>query len=158
MSQPQPKSLTHYRTLSVELGCAAALKEASKDVDHLSDQLGRRLDLLSVLRVSQIAGGFVLGVLVCWAMACAAIGGEAEKDWPALKTSIIYSGDVSKECGKYALMPLACAEIDFEKKTCVIYTSVNWAWVLIHEQEHCAGKDHENETSLRDAWNKYKGR
>lgn len=157
MTQPQPSSLPHYRTRAVEVGCQLALKEAALHVDKLNDALGRRIDILSAVKMGSLVAAFFGGMFINWIIACAAIGQDKpDADWPALTRSVIYADNVSAQCGKYALMPLACAEINFRDRTCTVYTSVKWEWVLVHEFKHCDGYDHEGETSLRDAWRKYK--
>lgn len=47
--------------------------------------------------------------------------------------------------------PLGCATIDFDRKTCDIYTcAISPGFVLRHERKHCAGWDHNGQ--LQRAW------
>src|SRR5687767_3380514 len=84
MSQPQPKSLPHYRVLRDRMGCELALINAASDVDNLTEALGQRLDLLSAIRFATFIGGMALGLLIAYAAACTTIGHEKVEGWPVL--------------------------------------------------------------------------
>jgi len=93
---------------------------------------------------------------------------ESPPDWPALeviehKVSVI---DVQKKCFKYLTpvaaalslgLTLGCAEVDFAARTCTIYIArgENDPGIIEHERDHCAGKDHPGDTTLRSAWERY---
>lgn len=50
--------------------------------------------------------------------------------------------------------PLGCATVDFERKTCDIYTcAISPGFVLTHEREHCRGMDHGGQ--IQQAWDAY---
>jgi hypothetical protein len=93
----------------------------------------------------------------------------APADWPRLEVRVhqVGTGEMLGEC--YATVPLwmkllgtfpaACARIRFPERTCDIYCAASWSCdpdTLAHEREHCAGRDHEFESTLRDAWQRYK--
>lgn len=91
------------------------------------------------------------------------------QDWPKLQVLIreVSDGEVLTRCFKYVSplgkvllsVPMACAEVSFLTKTCVIYITKDAApEVLEHEMDHCRGGDHPGESTLRDAWSLYKAR
>lgn len=50
--------------------------------------------------------------------------------------------------------PLGCATVDFERKTCDIYTcALSPGFVLEHEREHCRGMDHGGQ--IQQAWDTF---
>lgn len=94
---------------------------------------------------------------------------EGPKDWPRLTVKIhqVSLIELYRKCGKYHT-PVslllsggvigACAEITFATNRCDIYLSgENSKEIVEHEIDHCFGKDHPGDTTLRDAWDKYKG-
>jgi len=93
---------------------------------------------------------------------------ESPADWPALEVTErqVSFIDVQKKCFKYLTpvaaalslgLTLGCAEIDFAANTCTIYIGrgENDPGILEHEREHCAGKDHPGDATLRSAWERY---
>ncbi len=89
-------------------------------------------------------------------------------DWPQLRV-VIHKGtqmQVQKKCVKYlspfnAVMSLGlvggCAEVNFRQKRCDIWVPHDVSQeVLDHEMEHCKGKDHPTESTMKDAWERYK--
>lgn len=89
-------------------------------------------------------------------------------DWPAL---VVHEHAVSctamvAKCYQYLSLPmklmgglpLGCAEIRFDQGRCDIYTCwMSPADVLAHERLHCRGYDHIGDSTLRDAFQHYKG-
>lgn len=95
---------------------------------------------------------------------CATISDDpAPADFPKLT---IYERYVSFEvmndvCRKYVgafSAPVACATLNFKARGCDIWLVQGAApqFVIEHEREHCAGKDHPGESNIRDAWERYK--
>jgi hypothetical protein len=89
---------------------------------------------------------------------CASMGPEIE-DWPQLVVHEHYVARpvLLERCKKYAAFgspPVACAEVNFAAGRCDIWLSAGAApaaQVLKHERLHCAGHDHEGESTLREA-------
>jgi len=119
---------------------------------------------MSLCRAARFAVLLLATLPACSTM----IHSESPADWPALEVierqlSLI---EVQKKCFKY-LTPVAaalsfglavgCAEIDFAARTCTIYIGKgeNDPGILEHEREHCAGKDHPGDATLRSAWQRY---
>ena len=102
--------------------------------------------------------GHLLTLLALALSGCASMG-PAIEDWPELEVieHHVPRAQVHERCRKYAAFgsrPLACAEVDFAARRCDIWLSAESppaAYVLRHERQHCAGHDHEGESSLRDA-------
>lgn len=67
--------------------------------------------------------------------------------WPYLSLPMRLMGGI----------PLGCAEVRFAEGTCDIYTcGLSPAGVLAHERLHCRGYDHIGDSTLRDAFQRYK--
>ena len=79
-------------------------------------------------------------------------------DWPVLsQPPPIYADEdiVHIRCNNNKA--LACARIDFAKNECQIYLTYRLMdWILEHEQLHCLGYDHPNDSTLRDSWELFK--
>jgi hypothetical protein len=119
---------------------------------------------MSIRRAARFAVLFLAALPACSSMTHS----ESPADWPALvvierQVSVI---DVQKKCFKYLTpaglalsfgLTMGCAEIDFVARTCTIYTArgENDPGILEHEREHCAGKDHPGDATLRSAWERY---
>lgn len=85
-------------------------------------------------------------------------------DWPALAVSIQKSPPQQFDaiCGRG--LPglthrVSCALVDFSQKRCWIMVrpddTLSPYWEE-HERAHCAGMDHAGESTMRDAWERYK--
>jgi hypothetical protein len=92
---------------------------------------------------------------------------SAPADWPQLEEKILYVNGATlfKYCESNLLtdFAFACSRISFERRVCYIIMPEQTAdgsqpWLLAHEREHCAGKDHKGSTSIADAWEKWKGK
>jgi hypothetical protein len=95
-----------------------------------------------------------LGILA----GCSALGPGIE-DWPELAVHEHYvpHAEMRSRCAAFAAFgapPMACAEINFAQRRCDIWFSAalpQSAYVRKHERLHCAGHDHEGESTLREA-------
>lgn len=101
---------------------------------------------------------------------CTTIGHvPAPTDWPKLTVveHQVKGGELLQKC--YSALPLwlkllggiplGCAWVDFSKMTCDIYVpegTPEGDQVLLHEREHCDGKDHATDSTLADAWRDWK--
>ena len=62
--------------------------------------------------------------------------------------------EINARCARYVgfgVLPIACAEFNFKAGTCNLWFSADLPLpqaVLRHEREHCAGYDHEGESTL----------
>lgn len=172
MSQAQPSSLQHYRALRDRMGCEFALINAAADVDNLTDHLGRKLDLEQVIKGSVFGAGMIAGLAIAWLMACGnTIHQEAPADWPKLETRVHRVGliELHRRCAKYMTTTQritslgivgGCAEINFATNRCDIWLpeGENDPMYEKHERDHCLGRDHVGDTTLRDAWNNWMAR
>lgn len=110
----------------------------------------------------------ISGALLWLLTACATMISHEDppRDWPSLKITIHYVGffEVQRRCYKYlsiwaklsGSLPMQCAEINFAENTCNIWRPSNDTDGDEHEIEHCRGKDHPGDRTLRDAWANYK--
>lgn len=111
----------------------------------------------------QLMIGFFCGISGC----ATVISHEpAPADWPALTRSTHYVGifELQRQC--YSSIPLIwkllggfamqCVQIDFAARTCTKYRPENTTDGDDHEEDHCDGRDHVGESTLRDAWAMYK--
>jgi hypothetical protein len=98
---------------------------------------------------------------------CTTIGHQPPPaDWPQLEEKILYvnGATLHEYCGKasaWSEFSFACARISFARKVCYVILPEQTAdgsqpWLLAHEREHCAGRDHEGSHSIADAWEKWK--
>ena len=125
--------------------------------------------MLFMALVVHLVTGFIVGVGLT---GCATLisANPPPTDWPRLSVSIhrVSTYEVLKRCSKY-LTPAArliglglvggCAEINFARFRCDIWVPVDVdAGVLEHEMDHCFGRDHLGESTLRDAWLTYRSR
>lgn len=158
MSQPLPAALPALKARAAAAGYRVALEEAAETLDKLADEYGRLRDKKLSMPPLTLLAGFLLGILFCVVKGCTTIDTHTPppRDWPVLKQSVIYTQDAPRICAKYAPLSIACAEVNFIRRTCVIYTSVDWKHVLEHERQHCEGYDHHGESTLRDLWARYK--
>lgn len=91
---------------------------------------------------------------------CTTIGHEPPPaDWPALRVQEdrLEVREMRDRCQRYAgwhSVADACTEINFAENWCRI--SYVYPENLAHERLHCAGRDHVGESTLRDAWARYK--
>lgn len=94
---------------------------------------------------------------------------NAAKDWPKLtiRDNVVSGWQVQRHCYQYVplalkllgVFPMACAEINFDARTCDIWRAYDASPEMIeHEQIHCAGGQHPGDTTLTDAWTAYKAR
>lgn len=104
--------------------------------------------------------------LTCLLTGCASMisSNPPPADWPKLAVSIhrVSLYEVAKRCGKYLtpsgrLLGLGlvggCAEVNFAHVRCDIWVPHDVdPGVLEHEMDHCFGKDHPGDTTLRNAW------
>lgn len=111
-------------------------------------------------------------VLVLLLSGCASMisSNPPPADWPKLTVSVhrVSFYEVAKRCGKYLtptgrLLSLGlaggCAEINFANVRCDIWVPHDVdQGVLEHEMDHCFGKDHPGDDTLRLAWSNHKGR
>lgn len=84
--------------------------------------------------------------------------------WPKLQVTVIKTGfaQVQAACGSNAVIGLlapyfACATVNLSAGTCVIHTMTDDPYVMEHEMEHCAGRDHIGDSTLReyhDRWSR----
>jgi hypothetical protein len=90
---------------------------------------------------------------------------SAPVDWPKLEEKILYVNGATlyKYCKSNLLtnFAFACSRINFERRVCYIIMPEQTAdgsqpWLLAHEREHCAGKDHVGESDLARGWEKWK--
>ena len=94
---------------------------------------------------------------------CATIGGPAPDDFPVLNVQVVKVDEegIRRHCKARPWNwliggTLGCAEVDFRKRICTIYTMSEMDWVMAHEKEHCLGRDHLGETTIRDLWTAHK--
>jgi hypothetical protein len=107
----------------------------------------------------------LLGIALGALSGCASMG-EPIEGWPelAVQEHHVPRPLLLERCKKYAAFGspvVACAEVDFAARRCDIWLSAESppaAYVLRHERLHCAGHDHEGESSLRDALALYRSR
>jgi len=83
-------------------------------------------------------------------------------DWPELQVVAILApvDEMLSVCRKYG-SEVACALIDFDRRRCTIVFRDDRPvdkFVSAHEREHCRGKDHPGEDTLRRAWEAWKAR
>lgn len=87
----------------------------------------------------------------------------APANWPKLEVRdhVVSGWEVQRRCYGYlstaaklvGAFPMACAEINFAAGTCDIWRAHDASpEILEHEHDHCAGRDHPGESTLRDAW------
>lgn len=116
--------------------------------------------------MNYLTGGLI-GLLLS---GCTTIGHlSAPSDWPKLAVTEHQAkvGVVWQKC--YPAIPLwmkilgaipeGCAWVDFTKMTCDIYVREGTPdddRVLLHEREHCDGKDHGGSRHLADFWRDWK--
>lgn len=90
---------------------------------------------------------------------------EPPADWPKLVIQHVRIpfDDMISVCAKAWKNPSApgraCALIVFKSSTCYIVDSIEFPmspYVRRHEEQHCGGHDHAGETTIRDAWEKWK--
>lgn len=86
-------------------------------------------------------------------------------DWPELKVSVISlpASEMLDTCTQNGVLlsETACALISFSFKTCTIVGRDDRPmspFIERHERDHCRGKDHVGEDTLRRAWEKWKTR
>ena len=82
--------------------------------------------------------------------------------WPTLEMRTVYLGPVAleKKCWKYQPLymkllgglVIQCVEANFEELTCTQYRPRDATDGDAHEAEHCDGRDHVGESTMRDAW------
>jgi len=84
-------------------------------------------------------------------------------DWPTLTVIPHYTTTkaMRDQCVKWTpplMSPMACAVIDFKKMTCEQWFDADFVTpdLVLHENEHCRGKDHLGSTYLRDLWESWK--
>lgn len=91
------------------------------------------------------------------------------KDWPDLMIldNVVSGWEVQKRCYQYLSLPfkligglaMACAQVNFEERTCNIYRAEDAsANIIEHEQMHCRGLSHPGDTWAEDAlrnWQAY---
>ena len=102
--------------------------------------------------------GYLATLLAIALCGCASMG-PAIEDWPelAVHEHHVPRPRLLEHCKKYAAFgspPVACAEVNFAARRCDIWLNADSppaAYVLRHERLHCAGHDHEGETTLREA-------
>lgn len=109
-------------------------------------------------------------IVLCLALSgCASMisSKPAPADWPKLAVSVhrVSLYEVFKRCGKYLTpsgrlismgLVQGCAEVRFATMRCDIWMQDNDPAVLEHEMDHCFGKDHPGDSTLRDAWLAYR--
>lgn len=81
-------------------------------------------------------------------------------DWPLLKVEVVRttSAVVEQKCKmSFVMKGLGCAMPIFPIGVCRIYLATDDPATLLHEHYHCKGFDHAGESTLRDAWARYKG-
>lgn len=92
------------------------------------------------------------------------MGRAPPADWPAMKVEI-YQGTIQKFdeiCGTGIIgltHRVSCAHVDFAQQRCWIMVRPNQKLAPeeeAHEREHCAGRDHPGESTMRDGWERYK--
>lgn len=98
-----------------------------------------------------------------WLGGCSFIETRVE-NFPELKISYhkVSPAEIVRRCSAgmppwlkaLAGVPMACAEINFRKKTCAIYWTRAFAGEKEHEEEHCRGGDHDG--MLKEKWENYK--
>jgi len=111
--------------------------------------------------LAALLAAFALGVLA----GCSALGPGIE-DWPELAVHEHYvpHPEMRSRCRAFAAFgspPRACAEVNFAERRCDIWFSADSppsAYVRAHERLHCAGHDHEGESTLREALDGWRSR
>ena len=106
--------------------------------------------------------GYLATLLAIALCGCASMG-PAIEDWPelAVHEHHVPRPRLLEHCKQYAAFgspPVACAEVNFAARRCDIWLNADAppaAYVLRHERLHCAGHDHEGETTLREALARY---
>jgi len=86
----------------------------------------------------------------------------APDGWPTLEMRTVYLGpiDLEKKCWKYQPLymkllgglAIQCVEANFDELTCTQYRPRDPTDGDEHESEHCEGRDHVGENTMRDAW------
>ncbi len=84
-------------------------------------------------------------------------------DFPKLSIVVhqVSHTEMLERCQDALWKPLACAETNFKNMVCDIWYSDDvppTKAIIDHEELHCKGYDHVGESSIRDAWEKYKQR
>jgi hypothetical protein len=101
-------------------------------------------------------------LLVSLLTGCTTIGHvPPPADWPVLAVTVkrVEHKEIRAACWDtpWYMSVEACAVVRFSNMTCTILLDVTHGdEFLEHEQEHCRGKDHTNETTFADAWAKWK--
>lgn len=158
MSQRQDPSLLHYRGLIRECGFHRAIEIAARDVDHLREELGRKLDRQAAIRMGFLALGVALGIFLCTIKGCSTIGHEKVAGWPALRVIEHYvphaaMRDKCAPAGSWMGPVEACALFLLDKGECHIFYSADFPpqnWIVEHERLHCSGVDHVGSQNMRD--------
>lgn len=93
---------------------------------------------------------------------------SAPADWPQMEVRVhtVSFSQMLGRCYKYMSLPMklmggfpvACAEVDLARNVCDIWMTddENDPYILEHEKDHCAGKDHPHDMTLRNLWANYK--
>lgn len=84
-------------------------------------------------------------------------------DFPKLSIIVhqVSHTEMLERCKDTVWKPLACAETNFTTMVCDIWYSKDvppTKAIIDHEELHCKGYDHVDESSIRDAWENYKRR
>lgn len=79
--------------------------------------------------------------------------------WPNLTVTVIHTteSDVARRCSATKMIEAwGCTLPQFQTGRCFILIAKEDSSVLEHEKMHCLGYDHPGESTMRDAWAKWK--
>jgi hypothetical protein len=82
---------------------------------------------------------------------------ERVADWPALDVRfyLVPAEQVQQVCPPFTR---GCAIPLFKRRECIVVLAENDPVLRIHETYHCYGFDHIGESTMRDAWTRFKNR
>lgn len=80
-------------------------------------------------------------------------------DWPQLEVVVqrVSEAEVKRICAnENLLIGYACTAVYFDTRKCFIYLASSDPEVLAHERLHCLGYDHPGESTMRNAWTRWR--
>jgi len=78
-------------------------------------------------------------------------------DWPNLEI-VKHYGNITICTQPLGITTIACATPDFKNNKCDVYlpSAPVLRWIVQHEEAHCQGYDHYEDSVMHDAWENYK--
>lgn len=96
----------------------------------------------------------VASCAILFVTGCSSLGNTRPHDWPELKVSVHKSGFMKKEECNGTLG--GCAYVEWCSRTCYVYLQIDSKAIEEHERGHCAGYDHDGDSTMADSWNRWK--